>query len=70
MLVGHDQTYLNQPWVSARAIRVDSTSVNFLDFGISRKDAEALYDKGYAAAQQFLSTWNWVDYLERFRPFI
>jgi NTE family protein len=69
LLVGHDQTYLNQPWVSARAIRVDSTSVNFLDFGISREDAEALYHKGYVAAQQFLSTWNWVEYLERFRPF-
>jgi NTE family protein len=69
MFVGHDQTYLNQPWVSARAIRVDSTSVNFLDFGISRKDAEALYTKGYAAAQDFLATWNWVEYLERFRQF-
>ena len=69
MFVGHDQTYLNQPWVSARAIRVDSTSVNFLDFGIARKDAEALYAKGYAAAKEFLSTWNWVEYLERFRQF-
>jgi NTE family protein len=69
MFVGHDQTYLNQPWVSARAIRVDSTSVNFLDFDISRKDAQALYAKGYAAAQDFLSTWNWVEYLERFRQY-
>jgi len=67
MFVGRDQTYLNQPWVSARAIRVDSTAVNFLDFGISRKDAEALYNKGYAAAEIFLSTWDWADYLERFR---
>ncbi len=69
MFVGHDQTYLNQPWVSARAIRVDSTAVNFLDFSISRKDAEALYNKGFESAQAFLSTWNWVDYLERFRQF-
>ena len=69
MFVGHDQTYLNQPWVSARAIRVDSTAVNFLDFGISRKDAEALYEKGYEAAEAFLSTWSWVKYLERFRHF-
>jgi NTE family protein len=67
MFVGHDQTYLNQPWVSARAIRVDSTAVNFLDFGISRQDAEALYDKGHAAAQKFLSTWDWAEYLEQFR---
>ncbi|WP_236981050.1 MULTISPECIES: patatin-like phospholipase family protein [Mycobacterium] len=69
LIVGHDQTYLNQPWVKARAIRVDSTAVNFLDFGITRNDAEALYDKGYAAAQTFLSTWNWVEYLERYRQY-
>jgi NTE family protein len=67
MFVGRDQTYLNQPWVSARAIRVDSTAVNFLDFDISRTDAEALYAKGYTAAGAFLSTWDWTDYLERFR---
>jgi NTE family protein len=67
MFVGHDQTYLNQPWVSARAIRVDSTAVNFLDFGITRKDAQALYNNGYDAADEFLSTWNWTEYLERFR---
>ncbi len=67
MFVGRDQTYLNQPWVSARAIRVDSTAVNFLDFGISRKDAQALYAKGYAAAQKFVSTWDWAEYLQRFR---
>jgi len=69
MFVGRDQTHLNQPWVSARAIRVDSTAVNFLDFGITRKDAEALYRKGYQAGQEFLSTWNWVEYLERFRQY-
>ncbi|MGO9509448.1 MAG: patatin-like phospholipase family protein [Mycobacterium sp.] len=67
MFVGRDQTYLNQPWVSARAIRVDSTAVNFLDFGISRHDAEALYQKGYAAAEMFLSTWDWAGYLKSFR---
>lgn len=67
LLVGRDQAYLNQPWVSARAIRVDSTQVGFLDFGISKKDTEALYARGYAAAQDFLSTWDWSSYLERFR---
>lgn len=69
MFVGRDQTYLNQPWVSARAIRVDSTAVNFLDFNISRTDAVALFEKGYEAAETFLSTWNWVKYLERFRQY-
>src|SRR5262249_51334237 len=67
MFVGHDQTYLNQPWVRSRAIRIDSTAVNFLDFDLARKDAEALYDKGYTAGRQFLSTWDWDSYLRQFR---
>lgn len=67
VLVGRDQAYLNQPWVSARTIRVDSTNVGFLDFDISDDEVEALYAKGYTAAREFLSGWNWADYLERFR---
>ena len=67
VLVGRDQAYLSQPWVSARTIRVDSTDVGFLDFDISDNEIEALYAKGYAAAEKFLSTWDWDGYLERFR---
>jgi len=67
VLVGRDQAYLNQPWVSARTIRVDSTDVGFLDFDISDADVEALYGKGYSAGLEFLATWDWADYLRRFR---
>jgi NTE family protein len=67
MLVGRDQAYLSQPWVNARTIRVDSTDVGFLDFDISDNEIEALYAKGYAAAEKFLSSWDWDAYLERFR---
>ena len=66
-LVGRDQAYLNEPWVSARTIRVDSTDVSFLDFDIPDNEIEAQYVKGYAAAEQFLSTWDWDAYLHRFR---
>jgi NTE family protein len=66
-LVGRDQAYLNEPWVSARTIRVNSTDVGFLDFDISDNETEALYTKGYAAAEKFLSTWDWDAYVERFR---
>jgi NTE family protein len=68
ILVGRDQTYLDQPWVSARTIRVDSTAVGVLDFGISPSATQALYDKGGQAARAFLQTWDWQDYLRRFRP--
>jgi NTE family protein len=67
VLVGRDQAYLSQPWVNARAIRVDSTDVGFLDFDISDNEVEAQYVKGYAAAEKFLSSWDWDAYLERFR---
>ncbi|HKH51525.1 MAG TPA: patatin-like phospholipase family protein [Mycobacterium sp.] len=67
VLVGRDQAYLSQPWVNARTIRVDSTDVGFLDFDISDNEIEALYAKGYAAAEKFLSSWDWDAYLERFR---
>lgn len=66
-LVGRDQAYLNQPWVSARAIRVDSTDVGFLDFDITDRQVEALYENGYEATERFLATWNWTAYLRRFR---
>lgn len=67
MLVGHDQTYLNHPWVKVRAIQVDSTDVGVLDFDITRAQAEALYDNGYSATTDFLATWDWKGYLERYR---
>jgi NTE family protein len=67
MLAGHDQTHLSKPWVSSRAILVESTNVGVLDFDAPRGRLEELYDSGYAAAQLFLSTWDWPAYLGRFR---
>ncbi|CAJ1494010.1 patatin-like phospholipase family protein [[Mycobacterium] kokjensenii] len=67
LLVGHDQTYLNQPWVGVRAIKVCPTDVGVLDFGVSRARLEELYDNGYRAATEFLQTWDWPAYLQDFR---
>ena len=67
MLAGHDQAHLSQPWVSARANVVESTNVGVLDFDAPRGRLEELYDNGYAAAQAFLSTWDWAAFLDRFR---
>ncbi len=68
VLVGRDQSYLNLPWVSARTVRVDSTEVGYLDFDISDAEVEALYAAGHTAAGEFLATWDWESYLDRFRP--
>lgn len=67
VLVGRDQAYLNEPWVNARTIRVDSTAVGVLDFDISPAQIDALYARGYEAASAFLSTWDEDLYRRRFR---
>ena len=67
-LLGHDQTYLSQPSVAARTIAVDSSGIGYLDFNISPADRERLYANGYAAAQRFLTRWDWPAYLRRFHP--
>ena len=67
ILVGHDQAYLSRPWVSARTIRVDSSDVGVLDFKLSQRQMLALYDKGFAAAREFLATWDFAAYVARFR---
>jgi NTE family protein len=67
MVFGRDQAYLDQPWVSARTISIESPGLGMLDFGISKKDIEEFSAKGYAAAETFLSTWDWPAYRDRFR---
>jgi NTE family protein len=67
MLFGRDQAYLDQPWVSARTIQVESPGLSVVDFDISRSDIADFYAKGYAAAQDFLSRWDWHTYRDRFR---
>ncbi|HTJ32348.1 MAG TPA: patatin-like phospholipase family protein [Dactylosporangium sp.] len=67
-MVGHDQTYLDQPWVAARTIRVDTKPVGVVEFDLSAERAQLLYDNGREAAKQFLADWKWEDYLAQYRP--
>lgn len=67
ILVGRDQAYLNQPWVSVRTIRIDTREVGVLDFDITAAEKRTLYLKGLRAGEDFLTTWDWADYVDRFR---
>lgn len=67
ILVGRDQAHLNQPWVSARTIRIDTSEVGVLDFDLPRRRKQLLYERGRRAGEDFLSTWNWRAYTTRFR---
>jgi NTE family protein len=67
MMVGHDQAELRKPWVAERSIPVDTERVNVVDFDIDPAAQQGLYESGRAAGERFLATWNWGDYLRRFR---
>ena len=67
MMVGHDQADLRKPWVAARSIAVDTERVNVVDFDIEPAAQRTLYDNGRAAAERFMATWDWEDYLRRYR---
>jgi NTE family protein len=66
-LVGRDQAYLNQPSVKARSMTVDSRAVGFLDFHLNQDQVDELYADGQREARRFLSTWDWEEYLARYR---
>jgi NTE family protein len=67
VLVGRDQTQLNQPWVDARIIRIDTTAAGVVDFNLSRQAQEQLFRSGHTAATKFLDSWDFDAYRQRFR---
>ncbi len=67
MIVGRDQTFLSQPCVGARTIQVDTGGTGVTQFDLSDAQKQELRDNGWKAADQFLSSWDWADYLEQCR---
>ena len=67
-IVGHDQTYLAQPRNAERVFRARTDSVGVVDFNINKLGRERLTMNGQDAADEFLRTWNWQGYLDRFFP--
>jgi NTE family protein len=59
----YDQMYIDEPPVLARTIFVDTTGVHATDFDLDQRTAQRLYDNGRKAAETFLATWNWEEYL-------
>ena len=68
MSSAHDQLHVDQNCVQERTIFVDTTGVRSTDFGIAPEQTETLYTSGRTAAQQFLATWDFEQWLKRCRP--
>ncbi len=62
-LVGRDQTYLAQPCVAARTIQIDAGAAGIVEFDLGDDQKHELRDQGWQDADDFLSTWDWSEYL-------
>lgn len=58
----HDQMHIDKESVAARTIFVDTTGYSATDFDLTDQDKLTLYANGLAAAQRFLSKWNWTSW--------
>src|SRR5439155_18699560 len=66
MMEAHDRLYLEKEQF-ARTIPIPTLGVRTTEFDITRERAEALYQSGFQAAQDFLSRWDFDAYVEEFR---
>jgi len=62
-IIGHDQTYVEQPCVRRRAIRVDASAIGIVEFNARPRKRDAVVAEGERAAREFLAGWDW----ERFK---
>jgi NTE family protein len=66
MMAAHDRLYLEQS-VFARTIPIPTLGIGTTEFDLEADRAEALYQSGVKAADDFLATWDWEAYLTEFR---
>lgn len=66
MMEAHDKRYIKDENF-VRTIPIPTLGVGTIEFDISRDRSEALYQSGRQAAEKFLSTWNFADYVEKYR---
>lgn len=68
MTGAHDQLHVGQSCVQDRTVFVDTTGIRSTDFHITREQTETLFTNGRTAAEQFLATWDFQQWLNRCHP--
>jgi NTE family protein len=68
MINAHDRLDMDDPAVTARTVFVETNGLNATDFDLDADTRDELYRSGRAAAKEFLATWDFADYLRRYRP--
>lgn len=63
----YDQLHLDEPSVLARTIFVDTFGVKATEFDLDDATRDRLYANGRSAAEKFLRSWDFAEYVERYR---
>jgi NTE family protein len=66
MVEAHDAMYIREEHF-VRTIPIPTLGVKTTEFGITAERTAALYQSGRKAAEDFLATWNFADYIEKYR---
>jgi len=66
MMEAHDARYIKDEHF-VRTIPIPTLGVRTTEFNISPDRTEALYQSGRQAAEKFFSTWNFTDYVAKYR---
>ncbi len=66
MAEAHDARYIEDAQF-VRTIPIPTLGVGTTEFDISREKSEALYQSGRQAAEKFFATWNFADYVDKYR---
>lgn len=68
LMSNQDNAYIDDPCTVRRTIFVPADEVSPIDFDLSAQQRDALYRRGLRAGRQFLTTWNYADYLAACGP--
>ena len=66
MMEAHDARYIKDENF-IRTIPIPTLGVKTTEFDLSRERSEALYQSGREAAEKFFASWNFAEYVERYR---
>ncbi|MEH7464225.1 patatin-like phospholipase family protein [Bacillus thuringiensis] len=66
MMQAHDLRYLNTE-ARTRTIKIPTGNITSTNFNLSDEETDWLYHSGYKAAEKFLSSWNFNQYIYRYR---
>jgi NTE family protein len=67
LISDQDAAYVDDPCTVRRTIFVPTESVSTLDFDITPEERDALYNRGLHAAEEFLASWDYPEYLRTCR---